>query len=123
MAEVKSADQETALMPELSLDYRDRYNGPRDYGKVIELLRGNLVEPVTPTSQHVRRMYASDLNTHFSSVCALFQELDILCTTRKERSEVRDKERELKQTTWVTREIIEKRKPRPSDNQTDTNNN
>ncbi|CAI8018581.1 Ankyrin repeat and SAM domain-containing protein 6 [Geodia barretti] len=53
MAEVKSADQETALRPELSLGYRHRYNGPRDYGKVIELLRGNLVEPVTPTSQHV----------------------------------------------------------------------
>ena len=58
MAEVKSADQETALRPELSLDYRHRYNGPRDYGKVIELLRGNLVEPVTPPSQHVRRMCA-----------------------------------------------------------------
>ena len=56
-------------------------------------------------------------------MCALFQELDILCTTRKERSEVRDKERVLKQTTWVTRETIEKGKPRPSDNQTDTNNN
>ena len=58
MAEVKSADQEAALMPELSLDYGDRYNGPKDYGKVIELLRGNLVAPVTPTSQHVRRMCA-----------------------------------------------------------------
>ena len=62
MAEVKSADQEAALMPDLSLDYRVyrcRYKGPRDYGKVIELLRGNLVEPVTPTSHHVRRMHAS----------------------------------------------------------------
>ena len=59
MAEVKSADQEAALMPELSLDRRDHYKGPRDYGKVIELLRGNLVEPVTPTSHHVRRMHAS----------------------------------------------------------------
>ena len=59
MAEVKSADQEAALMPELSLYYRDHYNGPRDYGKVIELLRGNLVEPVSPPSQHVRRMHAS----------------------------------------------------------------
>ena len=63
MAEVKSADQETSLMPELSLDCRGSYNGPRDYGKVIELLRGNLVEPVTPTSQHVRRMHAS-VNFH-----------------------------------------------------------
>ncbi|CAI8018580.1 hypothetical protein GBAR_LOCUS11260 [Geodia barretti] len=108
MAEVKSADQETALRPELSLGYRHRYNGPRDYGKVIELLRGNLVEPVTPTSQHAT---------------PLIQDLDIPSTTGKERSEVRDKERELKQTTWRTREIIEKRKPRPSDNQTDTNNN
>ena len=58
MAEVKSADQETALRSAFSLDYRHRYNGPRDYGKVIELLRGNLVEPVTPPSQHVRRMCA-----------------------------------------------------------------
>jgi hypothetical protein len=56
-------------------------------------------------------------------VCALFQEFDIPPTTGKERSEVRDKARELKQTTWGKREIIEKRKPRPSDNQTDTNNN
>ncbi|CAI8010432.1 Inhibitor of Bruton tyrosine kinase [Geodia barretti] len=52
MAEVKSADQETALRSAFSLDYRHRYNGPRDYGKVIELLRGNLVESVTPPSQH-----------------------------------------------------------------------
>ena len=59
MAEVKSADQEAALMPELFIDYRGSYDGPRDYGKVIELLRGNLVEPVTPPSHHVRRMHAS----------------------------------------------------------------
>ncbi|CAI8010657.1 Ankyrin repeat and protein kinase domain-containing protein 1 [Geodia barretti] len=99
MAEVKSADQEAVLVPELSLDYGDSYNGPSDYGKVIELLRGNLVEPVTPPSQH---------------------DLDSASTTGKERSDVRDKVRELKQTTWGTREIIEKRNP---DNQTDTNNN
>ena len=29
------------------------YKGLRDYGIVIELLRGNLVEPVTPPTHHV----------------------------------------------------------------------
>ena len=29
------------------------YKGVRDYGIVIELLRGNIVEPVTPPTQHV----------------------------------------------------------------------
>ena len=31
----------------------DGYEGVRDYGIVIELLRGNLVEPVTPPTHHV----------------------------------------------------------------------
>ena len=31
----------------------DGYEGVRDFGIVIELLRGNLVEPVTPPTHHV----------------------------------------------------------------------
>ena len=32
------------------------YKGVRDYGIVIELLRGNLVEPVTPPTHHVSNL-------------------------------------------------------------------
>ena len=54
IAEVKSADEEAAIIPEWSYDYMgDGYEGVRDYGIVIELLRGNLVEPVTPPTHHV----------------------------------------------------------------------
>ena len=39
------------------------YRGGRDYGIVIELLRGNLMEPVTPPTHHVSK----DLpHTHFA---------------------------------------------------------
>ena len=54
IAEVKSADEETAIIPEWYEEYRcGGYKGVRDYGIVIELLRGNLVEPVTPPTHHV----------------------------------------------------------------------
>ena len=32
------------------------YKGVRDHGMVIELLRGNLVEPVTPPTHHVSNL-------------------------------------------------------------------
>ena len=54
IAEVKSADEEAAIIPEWYEVYMcDGYKGVRDYGIVIELLRGNLVEPVTPPTHHV----------------------------------------------------------------------
>ena len=52
IAEVKSADEETAIIPERSIVYK----GVRDYGIVIELLRGNLAEPVTPPTHHVSNL-------------------------------------------------------------------
>ena len=55
IAEVKSADEEATIIPEWSIIYRV-YNGIRDYGIVIELLRGNLVEPVTPPTHHVSNL-------------------------------------------------------------------
>ena len=57
IAEVKSADEETEIIPGRSYEYRGRgYKGVRDYGIVIELLRGNLVEPVTPPTHHVSNL-------------------------------------------------------------------
>ena len=57
IAEVKSADEEAAIIPEWSEEYMGRgYKGVRDYGIVIELLRGNLVEPVTPPTHHVSNL-------------------------------------------------------------------
>ena len=54
IAEVKSADEEAAIIPEWYEVYMcGGYKGVRDYGIVIELLRGNLVEPVTPPTHHV----------------------------------------------------------------------
>ena len=45
IAEVKLADEEAEIMPEWS---DEDYVGVKDYGILIELLRGNLVESVTP---------------------------------------------------------------------------
>ena len=57
IAEVKSADEEAAIIPEWSEEYMcGGYEGVRDYGRVIELLRGNLVEPVTPPTHHVSNL-------------------------------------------------------------------
>ena len=56
IAEVKSADEEAAIIPEWSIMYKRIYKGVRDYGIVIELLRGNLVEPVTPPTHHVSNL-------------------------------------------------------------------
>ena len=53
IAEVKSADEEAIIIPEWSIMYRYVYEGVRDYGIVIKLLRGNLVEFVTPPTHHV----------------------------------------------------------------------
>ena len=53
IAEVKSADEKTTIIPEWPRYMGDGYEGVRDYGIVIELLRGNLVEPVTPPTHHV----------------------------------------------------------------------
>ena len=50
IAEVKSADEETDIIPELC---DVGYEGVRDYGIVIELLRGNLVEPVPHPAHYV----------------------------------------------------------------------
>ena len=38
------------------------YEGLRDYGIVIELLRGNLVKPVTPPTHHVSPLYIIQWN-------------------------------------------------------------
>ena len=58
IAEVKSADEEAAIIPEWSEEEYmcGGYKGVRDYGIVIELLRGNLVEPVTPPTHHVSNL-------------------------------------------------------------------
>ena len=57
IAEVKSADEEAAIIPEWSDDYMcGGYERVRDYGIVIELLRGNIVEPVTPPTHHVSNL-------------------------------------------------------------------
>ena len=54
IAEVKSADEQATIIPEWSYDYMcGGYEGVRDYGIVIELLRGNLVEPATPPTHPV----------------------------------------------------------------------
>ena len=54
---MKSADEETAIIPEWSNEYMcGGYKGVRDCGIVIELLRGNLVEPVTPPTHHVSNL-------------------------------------------------------------------
>ena len=50
IAEVNSADEEAAIIPEWHRYMCDRV---RDYRTVIELLRGNLVEPVTLPTHHV----------------------------------------------------------------------
>ena len=44
------------------------YKGVRDYGIVIELLRGNLVEPVTPPIHHVspQNVLSSSIVIHTS---------------------------------------------------------
>ena len=57
IAEVKSADEEATIIPVWSSYYMgEGYEGVRDYGIVIELLRGNLVEPVTPPTHHVSNL-------------------------------------------------------------------
>ena len=56
IAEVKSADEEAVIIPEWPRYMGDGYEGVRDYGIVIELLRGNLVEPVTPPTHHVSNL-------------------------------------------------------------------
>ena len=54
IAEVKSADEEAQIIPEWSRKYLcGGYKGYRDYEIVIELLRGNLVEPDTSPTHHV----------------------------------------------------------------------
>ena len=51
---MKSADKETTIIPKWSEEYMGGgYKGVRDYGIVIEQLKGNLVEPVTPPTHHV----------------------------------------------------------------------
>ena len=60
MAEVKSADEEAAIIPKWYEEYMcGGYKGVRDYGVVIQLLRGNLVEPVTPSTYHVSPQYSA----------------------------------------------------------------
>ena len=54
IAEVKSADEEIDDWRGFCMD--SGYKGVRDYGIVIELLRGNLVEPVTPPTHHVSNL-------------------------------------------------------------------
>ena len=57
IAEVKSADEEAEIIPEWHLYYRgSNYKGVKDYGIVIKLLKGNLVEPVTPPTPHVSNL-------------------------------------------------------------------
>ena len=47
-------DEEAEIIPEWSHGYMgDGYKGVRDYGIVIELLRVDLLEPVTPPIHHV----------------------------------------------------------------------
>ena len=56
IAEVKSADEEMIIIPELCDEYRcGGYKGVRDYGIVIELLRGSLVQPIAPPTYHVSK--------------------------------------------------------------------
>ena len=56
-AEVKSADEDIEIIPDWHSYYRGKgYKGVRDYGIVIELLRRNTVEPVTPPTHHVSNL-------------------------------------------------------------------
>ena len=56
IAEVKSADAEAIIIPKWPGYIGGGYDGERDYGVVIELLRGNLVEPLTPPTRHVSNL-------------------------------------------------------------------
>ena len=57
IAEVKSADEEATIIPEWHLYYMGNgYEGVRDYVRVIELLRGNPVEPLTSPTHHVSNL-------------------------------------------------------------------
>ena len=53
IAEVKSVDEEATVIPNWPKYMGDGYEGERDYGIVIELLRENFLEPVTPPTYHV----------------------------------------------------------------------
>ena len=50
---MKSVDEDAVIIPEWPRYIGEGYKGIRDYGIVIELLRGNLVEPFTPSTHHV----------------------------------------------------------------------
>ena len=85
------------------------YKGVRDYGIVIELLRGNLVEPVTPPTHHVgpRNVLSSSAVIH---TVVLFLTTVLYCT--QESSAVRRDEEAIKEVVgrqrfMRPREIIE----------------
>ena len=58
IAEMKSADEVATVIPEWPEYYRCEYKGGADYERVIQLLKGNLVEPATPPTYQVSNTMA-----------------------------------------------------------------
>ena len=76
-AEVKSADEEASFTTPLPTHYMVHYSVPRDYVEVIELLRGNLVEP--PPTDRVRNQSP----THFITLACISQTVQVAGSVRQ----------------------------------------
>ena len=78
------------------------YEGVRDYGIVIELLRGNLVEPVTSPTHHVspQNVLSSSAVIHTSVLFLIL----LYCTVLR-RLQLSEKMREPLRRWWGDRDL------------------
>ena len=104
---MKSADDETAIIPKWPRYMSDGYKGVRDYGIVIELLRGNLVEPVTPPTHHVSplNVLSSSAVIHTSVLFLILLYCTVLYCTVLRSLQLSEEMREPLRRWWGDRDL------------------